>query len=76
MSKSSLFLWKRGVGYWFDTIVDQSFEDIVGVAKLRDGMVALWVLYRFCGLRNGNYQRSSPDFWSFELAQGGRKEAT
>ena len=29
MSKSSLFLWKQGVDYWFDTIVDQSFEDLV-----------------------------------------------
>ena len=29
MSKSSLFLWKQWVDYWFDTIVDQSFEDFV-----------------------------------------------
>ena len=46
-SKSILFLWKRKVDYWFDTIVDQSFEDLVRDAEQRDGTVALWVLYRF-----------------------------
>ena len=46
-SKSSLFLWEQGVDYWFDTIVDQSVEDLVGDAEQRNGTVALWVLYRF-----------------------------
>ena len=32
--KYSLFLWEQGVVYWFDTIVDQSFEDIVKDAKM------------------------------------------
>ena len=47
VSKSSLFLWKQGVDYWFDTTVDQSFEDLVGDEEQRDGTVALRVLYRF-----------------------------
>ena len=37
VSKSSLFLWKQRVDYWFDTIVDQSFEDLVRDAEQRDG---------------------------------------
>ena len=36
VSKSSLFLWKLGVDYWFDTIVDQSFEDLVSDTEQRD----------------------------------------
>ena len=47
MSKFSLFLWEQEVDYWFDAIVDQSFEDFVDNAKQRGGTVALWVLYRF-----------------------------
>ena len=47
VSKSSLFLWKQGAEYWFDTIVDQSFEDFIGDAEQINGTVALWVLYRF-----------------------------
>ena len=47
VSKSSLFLWKQGINNWFDTIVDQSFEDLVRDAEHRDGVVPLWVLYRF-----------------------------
>ena len=39
--KSSLFLWKQRADYWFDTIVDQSFEDLVRNIEQRDGMVAL-----------------------------------
>ena len=31
MSKSSLILCEQGVDYWFNAIVDQSFEDLVGV---------------------------------------------
>ena len=46
VSKFILFLWKQGVDYWFDTIVDQSFEDLVRDAEQRDGTVALWVLYK------------------------------
>ena len=76
VSKSSLFLWKQGVDYWINTIVDQSFEDLVKDAEQGDDTVALWVLYRFLGLRDRDYQRSSPDFWNFGLAQAGRKEAT
>ena len=45
--KSSLFFWKQGVDYWFDTIVDQSFEDLVRDAEQRDWTVALYVLNRF-----------------------------
>ena len=41
VSKSSLFLWEQEIDYWFDAIVDQSFEDLVGDAEQRDGMVAL-----------------------------------
>ena len=40
-SKSSLFLWKQGVNYWFDTIVNQLFEDLVRGTEQRDGTVAL-----------------------------------
>ena len=76
VSKSSLFLWEQGVDYWFDAVVDQSFEDLVRDAEQRDGTVAMLVLYRFWGLGHRDYQRSSPDFWNFELAQAGRKEAT
>ena len=47
VSTFSLFLWEQGIHYWFDTIVDQSFEDLVSDAKQKDGTVALWVLYRF-----------------------------
>ena len=47
VSKSSRFLWKQEVDYWFDTIVDQSFKDLVRNVEQRDGTVALWVLYRF-----------------------------
>ena len=39
-----MFLWKQGVDYWFDAIVDQSFEDLVEDAEQRDETVALWVL--------------------------------
>ena len=46
VSKSRLFVWKQGVDYWFDTIVDQSFENLVRDAEQRDGTVAFWVLYR------------------------------
>ena len=45
MSKSSLFLWKQRVDYWFDAIVYQSFEDLVRGTEKRDGMVTLWILY-------------------------------
>ena len=41
VSKSSMFLWKQGVGYWIETIVDQSFEDLVRDTEQRDGTVAL-----------------------------------
>ena len=33
VSKFSLFLWEQGVNYWFDAIVDQSFEDLVRDAE-------------------------------------------
>ena len=62
VSKSSLFLWKQVVDYWFDTLVDQSLENVVRDAEPRDGTVALWVLHRFCGLRDSDYQRSSQTF--------------
>ena len=75
MSKSNLFLWKQGVGYWFDTTVDQSFEDLVRDGDQRDGTVALWVIDGFFGLMDCDYQRPSLDFWNFELAQAGRKKA-
>ena len=45
VSKSSLFLWEQGVDYWFEAVVDQLFEDLVGDAEHRDELVALWVLY-------------------------------
>ena len=35
VSKSSLFLWKQGIDYWFDTIVDQLFKDLVRDAEQR-----------------------------------------
>ena len=38
--KSSLFLWKQGVDYWFDAIVDQSFEDLVRDTEQRNRTVA------------------------------------
>ena len=47
VSKSSLFLWEQEIDYWFDAIVDRSFEDLVGDAEQKDATVALWVLYRF-----------------------------
>ena len=47
VSKSSLFLWKQRVDYWFDTIVNQSFEDLVRDAEQGDVAVAMWALYRF-----------------------------
>ena len=47
VTKSSLFLWKQGVNFWFDTIADRLFENLVGDAEQRDGTVALWILYRF-----------------------------
>ena len=62
VSKSSLFLWEEGVDYWFDAIVDQSFEDLVGDAEQRDGTVALCGSSTgFEGFRNRDYQRFSPD---------------
>ena len=45
--KSSLFLWEQRVDYWFEAIVDQSFKDLIRDAEQREGMAALWVLYRF-----------------------------
>ena len=33
--------WEQGVDYWFNTIVDQSLEDLVRDAEQRDGTVAL-----------------------------------
>ena len=50
VSKPSLFLWKQGIDYWFDTIVDQSFENLVRDAEQRDGAVALWSSTGFKGL--------------------------
>ena len=47
VSKCSRLHWKQGVDYWFDTIVDKSFEDFVRDSKQKDGTAALWVLYRF-----------------------------
>ena len=41
VSKSSLFLWEQEIDYWFDAIVDQSFEDLVGDAEQIDEIVAL-----------------------------------
>ena len=76
VSKSSLFLWKQEVDYWFNTIAVQKFEDLLRDTEQRDGTVALWLLYRFRGFRNCNYQCPSPDFRNFELVQAGRKEAT
>ena len=40
VSKSSLFLWKQEVDYWFDMIVDQSFEDLVRETEQKNGTVA------------------------------------
>ena len=37
VSKFNLFLWEQRVDYWFETIVDQSFEDLVRDADQRDG---------------------------------------
>ena len=51
-------------------------KDLVGDAKQGNGTIAFWVLYRLFGFRNCHYQCSSPDFWNFEVAQAGRKEAT
>ena len=42
--KSSLLLRKQEIGYWFDAIVDQSFEDLAGDAEHRDSAVDLWVI--------------------------------
>ena len=35
MSKSSLFVWEQRVDYRFDTIVDQSFENLARDAEQR-----------------------------------------
>ena len=53
----------------------ESLKDLVGDAKQRDGTIAFHVLYRLLGFRDRHYQCSSPDFWNFEVAQAGRKEA-
>ena len=71
VSRSNIFLWKHKVDYWFETIADQSFEDLIREAEQRDGTVAPWFLYRFLGLGDPDYQRPSPDFFNFELAQAG-----
>ena len=50
---------------------DQLFEDLVRDAEQRDLTIALWVLYRFRGLRNRDCQH----FWNFKLVQAERKES-
>ena len=54
-------------------IVDQSFEDLVRDTEQRDGTFTLWVLFRFWGLRDCDYQRSSPDFWNCDLVTRRKK---
>ena len=41
VSKCNLFLWKQGVDFWFNKIVDHSFEDLVRDAEQRDRTGAL-----------------------------------
>ena len=75
VSKLSLFLWgKQEVDYWFDAIVDQSFEDFIRDAKQRNGTVTLWVLSGFEGL---GIATTNALLQTFEiLSRTGRKEAT
>ena len=40
-----------------------------------DGTIAFRVLYKLLGFRDRHYQCYSPEFWNFEVAQAGRKEA-
>ena len=66
----------RWVNNRLNTSVCEPLEDLVGDAKQGDGTIAFRVLYKLLGFRNNHYQCSSPDFWNFEVAQAGRKEAT
>ena len=71
MSEPSLLSRKKRVDNGLGTGVNEPLEDLVGDTEQRDGAIALGVLYRFHWFGNRDNQRSSPDFWNFEVVQTG-----